>query len=40
VICQDETVRCKDDAGAGAGIAAMNVHDSWTDGFDGADDRL
>jgi len=40
MICQDQTVRCKDDARPGARVAAMNVHDGWTDGFDGPDDRL
>ena len=40
VICQHEAVRCKDDAGTGARVAAVHVDHGWTDGFDGADDRL
>jgi hypothetical protein len=37
VVCQHQTVRCKDDAGSRAFVATMDVDDSGADGFDGAD---
>ena len=40
VICQDETVRCKDDAGAGALVAAVDIDDGGTDGLDGSNHRV
>ena len=40
VICQHQTVRCKDDAGPCTRVAAMHVDDRGADGFDGADDGL
>ena len=40
MICQHETVWCKDDARSGARIAAVDIDDGGADAFDGADDRL